>query len=248
MNLRRQSARAIIDADRRPSARGGPGVEAILLDAYGTLLEMADPVPRMLALLAAEGHHHERERVAVALRREIHFYRRHQDRAPDRAGLALLRGDCARVLGASLGSDRPPLGRLTEILVDSLRFALVPEAHEALDLLADAGVKLAVVSNWDCSLPRVLEELGVVNRFTAVCASAAVGGRKPGGRIFRVALERLGVPPERAIHCGDDPRADCEGARRAGIAPVLVDRSERHPEAPWPRVRSLAELPSLAGL
>jgi HAD superfamily hydrolase (TIGR01509 family) len=248
VNLRRHSARGIIDAGQAAPAGPGRRVDAVMLDAYGTILELSDPVPRMWALLAAEGYEHPPERVAVALVREIVFYKRHQDRGRDPAALALLRADCARVLGAALGPDRPPLPRLTEILLDSLRMVLLPDAREALDRLAAGGVRLAMVSNWDCSLPVVLEQLGVLDRFEAVVASAAVGIRKPAGRIFRVALERLGVAPERALHCGDDPEADCLGARWAGIAPVLVDRVGRHPGAPWLRVASLAELPSLAGL
>jgi putative hydrolase of the HAD superfamily len=243
----RAPQRVIIDLPvENPRAARSPA-GAVLLDAYGTLLEMHDPVPRLRALLAAAGHHHTDAVVASALRREIAHYRLHHDRGRDAPSLAALRRDCARVLASGLGGDAPPPERLAPILVESLRFSLFPDALPALDALAAAGVPVAVVSNWDCGLPGVLASLGVADRVAAVVVSAVAGARKPDPAIFRNALGRLGVEPGAALHCGDLPEADCEGARRAGVRAVLLDRHGSHPHAPCPRIASLAELPALAG-
>lgn len=226
-----------------------PSVTAVLLDAFGTLLRLDPPAPALAARLAADGHRHSEEAVAAALAAEIRHYRRHHDRGRDAASLARLRRDCARVLADHLGPDVPPPERLTEHLVASLRFRLMPDAVPALDALADAGLRLAVVSNWDCSLPEVLAALGVADRFGAVAVSAVVGASKPDARIFADALARLGVPPGRALHCGDRPEYDGVGARAAGVRAVLIDR-EGGGEAGadgWPRIRSLTELRALAG-
>lgn len=243
----RAPQRRIIDlpVENPPAARSPVG--AVLLDAYGTLLEMHDPAPRLRALLADAGHHHPEAVVASALREEIAFYRVHHDRGRDAPSLAALRRECARVLASGLGGDAPPADHLVPILVESLRFSLYPDVLPALDALAAAGVPVAVVSNWDCSLPDVLASLGVAGRFAAVVVSAVVGARKPEPAIFRHALERLGVAPEAALHCGDLPAADCEGARRARIRAVLLDRSGSRPDASCPRIATLAELPALAG-
>jgi hypothetical protein len=40
---------------------------------------------------------------------------------------------------------------------------------------------------------------------------------KPHERIFATALARAGVTPQEALHVGDDPAADWEGAARAGM-------------------------------
>ena len=117
-----------------------------------------------------------------------------------------------------------------------------PTPLPALDALERAGVVLAVVSNWDCSLPDVLAELGVADRFAAICTSAGVGAAKPDPAIFLHALGILGVPPARALHCGDSPEADCEGARRAGLRGVLIDRRGIAPAGPCRRIRTLVEL------
>jgi len=47
---------------------------------------------------------------------------------------------------------------------------------------------------------------------------------KPSGAGYRRALAFLGVEPGRAIAVGDQIRTDIVGAKRAGIAAVLVDR------------------------
>ena len=219
----------------------------MLLDAFGTLVELHAPAPRLRALLAGAGHHHPEERVARALAAEVRHYRRHHDRGRDAASLAALRRECAAVLAGVLGSDVPPLDALTGMLVDSLRFELLPDALPCLDALAALGVRLAVVSNWDCSLASVLADLGIAERFGAVSVSAVVGAGKPDPAIFHDALSRLRVPAARALHCGDLPERDCAGAHRAGIRAVLIDRAGRLPDGPCPRIRTLTDLEKMMG-
>ena len=221
--------------------------EVVLLDAYGTLLDLPDPVPRLRALLDAAGHPYGRARVAAALRGEIAFYRAHHDRGRDPDSLAALRHECARVLADGLGAGAPSPARLAPLLVDSLRFRLFHDVVPALDALAAAGLRLGVVSNWDCSLPGVLEDLGIAGRFDVVAASATAGAAKPDPAIFHVALEAVGAAPGAALHCGDLPNADCAGARAAGIRAVLIDRRGAHPEGRCPRIASLAELARWTG-
>lgn len=222
--------------------RDGSPVDAVLLDAHGTLLALQPPVPLLRAALARAGHVHDEARVAAALRAEVLHYRTHLGRGRDPASLAALRRECAGVLRDALGGDAPPLDELTPILVGSLRFTLFPDVVPALDALAAAGVALGVVSNWDHALPEVLERLGIAGRFAVVATSAGVGAAKPDPAIFHHALAALGVPAGRALHCGDLPQADCAGAARAGVRAVLIDRDGTLPPGPCPRIRSLTSL------
>ena len=48
--------------------------------------------------------------------------------------------------------------------------------------------------------------------------------------------------PEHTLHVGDTPAADVEGARAAGIHPVLVDPFDHHPDLDCVRVRHLDDL------
>lgn len=222
-----------------------PPVEAVLLDAYGTMLTLEPPAPVLARFLADEGCLHPEEAVAEALRAEILFYRANHDLGRDAASLADLRRRCAAVVARHLGGPLPPLDRLAELLVASLRFVLLPDALPALDALRAAGLRLAVVSNWDCSLPEELARLGILDRFEVAGVSAIVGARKPGPALFHHVLGELGLPPEAVVHCGDRPDMDCLGARQAGLSAVLVDRAGRLGDGPCPRIRSLTELPGL---
>jgi putative hydrolase of the HAD superfamily len=145
-------------------------------------------------------------------------------RGADPASLGDLRYDCARELAAGL-EDPPPIETLVEVLLAALRFRVLDDAPPALTRLAERGVRLAVVSNWDCSLAGILTNLGIAGRFEVIISSAEVGAAKPAPEPFLAALECMGVPPSREVlHCGDSPEADGAGAEAAGITPVIVDR------------------------
>ena len=80
------------------------------------------------------------------------------------------------------------------------------------------------VSNWDCSLPRVLERCGLDGLLDGTVTSAEAGSRKPDPGIFGAALELAGCEPSEALHVGDTAEEDVAGARAAGIRPLLIDR------------------------
>jgi putative hydrolase of the HAD superfamily len=116
------------------------------------------------------------------------------------------------------------------------------EALELLDLLGERGIPAALVSNWDMSLREVLADLGILDRFAAVCISAECGVAKPDPRIFRAALSALGVRADEVVHCGDDPVLDGSGAVAAGISPVLIVRDGRRVDPRYRSIRRLTEL------
>jgi putative hydrolase of the HAD superfamily len=222
----------------------GPSLRAVTLDAFGTLIGLDAPVARLATGLRDAGHERPEPVVAAALEAEMRYYRVNHDDGHDAASLAELHRRCAAVLAEGLGPGGPPPPRLTELLVSSLEFVLLPDALPALDALRDAGYRLAVVSNWDYELPHHLARLGVADRFDAVAVSATVGARKPSPALFHHALEQMGVRAPDAAHCGDQPEPDCQGARQAGLRAGLVDRDGRHGGAPCPRIDALTELPA----
>jgi putative hydrolase of the HAD superfamily len=124
---------------------------------------------------------------------------------------------------------------------------LIPGARAALAALAERGLALAVVSNADGTVEEQLRAdslcqvgAGPGVEVTAILDSTVVGIAKPDPAIFRLALELVGVPAERAIHVGDTPSADIAGAHAAGVRPVLVDPYDLHTDARCARVASLA--------
>jgi putative hydrolase of the HAD superfamily len=125
---------------------------------------------------------------------------------------------------------------------DTLRYRPFPDALPTLRGLHEQSKTLAVVSNWDLALPTLLAELGLAEFFNFVLPSAEIGIEKPDGRIFRLALQRLGLSPQEVVHIGDQYEADVVGARAVGITPILLDRKgqTRHPDVIC--ISSLAEL------
>lgn len=134
-----------------------------------------------------------------------------------------------------------------EVLLDELYQAFerpdvwrsFPEVEEVLIALADDGLRLAVISNWDSRLPDILSDLGLTRHFDVITVSSLEGVEKPARTIFTRTLDRLGVTPARAMHVGDSPVEDYGGALEAGMQPVLIDRAGLFADTRMRRVDSL---------
>jgi putative hydrolase of the HAD superfamily len=220
---------------------------AVLLDALGTLVALEPPGPRLAARLKADhGIELSAEEAERGFRAEIAHYRAHHMEGSDPDMLDALRGDCAEVLRAALPArvgDALARGELQQAMMGALRFSAYSEARATLEELRARGYALVVVSNWDVSLPAVLDEAGVGEALDGVLTSASLASAKPDPKIFRAALALAGVAAERAVHVGDSLEHDVAGALAAGVRAVWV-RREGTAEAPKgvPTISSLAEL------
>lgn len=189
--------------------------KAILLDALGTLVELQPPWERLAVALDVEPD----ERLVGAVRAEMGYYRAHAHEGADAASLADLRARCAAVLSRELGREVS-----VETMMDSIRFRAFADSAPALAALRARGLALVCVSNWDVSLPDVLGRCGLDGAVDGVVSSAAAGARKPDPGIFAAAIELAGCAAAEALHVGDTPEEDVEGARAAGIPVLLLDR------------------------
>lgn len=124
-------------------------------------------------------------------------------------------------------------------------FVLYEDTVPCLDRLKGAGYRLAVVSNWDNSLHRTLRMHGLTDYFDLVVASLEEGVEKPDPRIFQIVLDRLGVAAADALHVGDSPVDDWQGARSAGIKALLIDRDGPAPSDT--HIESLHQLAEMLG-
>lgn len=129
-----------------------------------------------------------------------------------------------------------------EAIVGSLEFRLFPDARPALELLAGRGLRLGMISNWDCSLPEIVSRIGLGDLLDVVAVSALCRCEKPDPALFREALRRAGVPAPAALHVGDSYEKDVLGARSAGMRAVLLDRKASQPPAGVAVIRELGEL------
>jgi putative hydrolase of the HAD superfamily len=111
--------------------------------------------------------------------------------------------------------------------------------------LRAAGLAVGVVSNSDGRVESLLAAAGLRPFLDFVIDSGSVGVEKPDPRIFALACERAGVPPQHALHVGDVYEVDVLGARAAGVTPVLFDPDDLVPDADCARISDLAALPAL---
>lgn len=212
---------------------------AILLDALGTLLTFESPAPHLrAALLARTGTDIGEAGARAAIRAEIAYYRAHLHEGTGPDALRELRLRCAEAMGLPFDA-----GVVLDALLASLRFHAYADSAPALRALRARGVRLVVVSNWDWSLHERLLQTGLAGLVDGAVASAEIGSAKPDGAIFAAALRIARVAPEDAWHVGDTPEADVDGARAAGIRPILIARGA-HAAAPdgVTTVRTLSEL------
>jgi putative hydrolase of the HAD superfamily len=100
---------------------------------------------------------------------------------------------------------------------------VISDSAVALRTIA-LGHPVVVVSNSQGWMERHLRDAGVCQvgpgagaAVSAVIDSAHVGAEKPDARIFRAALEAVGVAADRAVHVGDSVWFDVQGALAAGV-------------------------------
>jgi FMN phosphatase YigB (HAD superfamily) len=186
-------------------------LDAVTLDAHGTLVTLADPVPALTNVLSERGIERTREAVLAGFRTEVAHYAPRASEGHDEEGLARLQRECAGVFLGAVGADLDP-DEFAPAYVGALHFEVLPGVFESLERLRALGLELAVVANWDLSLQRLLGEVGLACYFGVVVHAA----RKPAPEGLLRALGELRVDPARALHIGDDD-ADRNAAAAAGI-------------------------------
>jgi putative hydrolase of the HAD superfamily len=190
-------------------------LDAVTVDGFGTLVELESPIEPLRRALAERGIERPPADVTAAFAAEARHYRAGAHTAVDGTTLARFREECVRVFLDALSA---PLGAaaFVDAFLAALVFRPAEGAEAALAALRGRGLRLAVVSNWDCSLPERLEELGLLHQFDAVVTSAGAGVPKPDPHPLRIALERIAADAERALHIGDE-EDDELAARSAGM-------------------------------
>jgi FMN phosphatase YigB (HAD superfamily) len=166
------------------------------------------------------------------------FWRRYAERQLEALGLDLRQS----------GPDGGALRELAEHI--SLMFGerYKPDHHvpddvvPTLERLGRLGYTVGLVSNRFEPLDTLVNELGLADYFVFTLSAGQANAWKPSPAIFRRAVELAGCPPEASVYVGDNYYADVEGARAAGLRPILIDPHGIFPEADCPVIATLAEL------
>lgn len=210
-------------------------VGSVILRAEQAMMQLlSERYPRVLEMHTLESMRELRARVALE-----HPAMRHD--------FTWLRTQALLVHAREAGYPDSMAGEAFEVFY-RVRNEVVPydDVLPALEWLS-VRYRLFAVSNGNADL----RAIGLSQYFERSLAAREAGMLKPDPRIFALLLDTTGVRATEALHVGDDPMADIEGARRAGIRPVWVNRRSLQ----WPgelsppehAVGSLAELVTLLG-
>ncbi len=231
--------------ERRPAKPARS--RAVLFDATGTLIELAEPVGETYARTAL------RHGLALSAWRIGDAFTRVWRRAPPMVypgqppdvAFARERGAWREIVRQTfLAADsavRPDdidacFEELFAHFARGAAWRVRGGAPDALRALRDAGFAIAVVSNFDRRLPGILADLALAPLLDLVWLPSDVGAAKPDPAIFASAVGALGVTPAQAVFVGDDAQRDLAGARAAGLLAVDVTS-----------LATLAALPALLG-
>ena len=113
-----------------------------------------------------------------------------------------------------------------------------------LDYINANNIRSGIISNIGFSEKALTARINRFlphNRFEFIIASSEYGFRKPSPYIFELALCKSGLSPSEVWFCGDNVKADVEGANAVGIFPVWYEdlTCENH----WREKRS-GQIPS----
>jgi putative hydrolase of the HAD superfamily len=230
-----------------------PALDAVLFDAGGTLVRLDfEWMAEVLGELGVASSPERLRRAEIAGRRRYDASR----------GVEVPRPEPGTPLGAS-GDSRGYFAAMVEafgagppLVEEALRrFAArhaerglwsrpMEGARETIDSLGALGLRLAVISNSDGRAELHLRESGVLSGIEFVVDSLLVGVEKPDPAIFRIALERLAIGPERALFVGDIRSVDEAGARGAGTHFVLLDPFRDYAPPGVPAIPGIHALPA----
>lgn len=208
-------------------------MRAVLFDLDDTLLDYSGPAPacweaacRQLAPVAGVD--------AAALVAAIHETARWfwSDPARHRTERVNMVGAWTKIAAgalARLGCVPDGLApRLAEEFAERRRAAmrLFDDAAPALARLRAAGVGLALVTNGDAREQRdKLRRHGLARAFDVVLIEGELGYGKPDPRVYRQALDALGVAPADAWMVGDHLEFDIAAPQRLGLRAAWLDRA-----------------------
>ncbi|HWE89415.1 MAG TPA: HAD-IA family hydrolase [Pseudonocardiaceae bacterium] len=120
------------------------------------------------------------------------------------------------------GLDAPGVAEtLYERMIDPAEWQPYPDTRAALERLRAAGVPVAVVSNIAWDIRNIFALRGLAELVDEFVLSYAEGVVKPDPKIFRLACDRLGVPPADTLMIGDNEEAD-SGASAVGARVEII--------------------------
>lgn len=121
--------------------------------------------------------------------------------------------------------------------------ALYSDVKEMLDRLKQRGIKMGIITNaLQTDLEKILSKTNLnPNYFKIVVTINTIYRMKPELEIFHYALNILSVGPQEALFVGDTVEYDYDGAKKAGLKALLIDRCGKI-SGDYEKIRDLREI------
>ena len=201
-----------------------PLIAALLFDLDDTLWPIAPVIGRAEQQLfdwisknapaVAERHSivSLRQRRADMIREQPHL----------RADLVALRHACLTEAFSACGENLAGVDEAMHVFTRARnQVTLYADVDEMLPRLAKR-VRLGSLTNGAADLVTI----GLAHHFEISVAAHQLGIIKPDPALFHAACDALQLPPSQVAYVGDDLRLDVEGAQKAGLTGIWVNRSE----------------------
>ncbi|GAB2516719.1 HAD family hydrolase [Nocardia heshunensis] len=221
-------------------------IDAVLFDFSGTVFRFEEAAFHDARLTDADGRPLDTHEIAEIMRRltapveqtvkfdaEGQYAWENRDLDP-----ALHRRAYLEVLEKT-GVPHAQALQVYELLLDPDGWTPYPDTGDVLRALRESGLRVGIVSNIAFDIRPAFVDRGWDRYIDDYALSFEVGAIKPDIRIFKSALDHLGVAPGNALMVGDSDEAD-GGARVLGCAFALVDPlpTADRPSGLWDAVRA----------
>jgi 2-haloacid dehalogenase len=226
-----------------PTARLAP-IDACVFDAYGTLFDVNSAAAR------------HRDALGAAADALSATWRRKQLEYTWLRSLMGVHADFREVTAAALdhACERHEIGdgALRTRLMESYReLSAYPEVPKMLAAIRAGGFKTAILSNGTpAMLQSAVAAAGIAALLDQVLSVEEVGIYKPHPKVYRLAVDRLGVPAQRICFLSSNGW-DVAGAAQFGFRALWINRGgeprERLPAGPEFELPDLSQLPQLVG-
>lgn len=181
-------------------------ISAVLFDVGGVLVDV-DGVPSLARLLQREATREEIHRLWLACPSVVEH----------ETGRISAREFAPRIV-ADLSLSVTPDEFLADF--DGWLRAPFPGAFDLVERIP-SRYKVGILSNMCASAWDRIIDMGLPDRFDAICVSHEIGVLKPSERAFQVALSELGVPASQVLFL-DDGAANVTAANTMGLKAHIV--------------------------
>lgn len=219
-------------------------IDACVFDAYGTLFDVHSAAARCRDALGDRA-----DRLSALWRQKQLEYTWLRSLMGRHADFAQVTAEALDYALAAVGSADPDLRR--RLLDMYRRLDAFGEVPEVLGRLRRAGLPTAILSNGSpAMLDSAVGSARLGDLLDTVLSVESVGIYKPHPSVYRLAVDRLGVPAGRICFLSSNGW-DAAGAAQFGFRVVWVNRygqpPERLPAGPEALLEDLSGLPALLG-